>query len=181
MVEKISPLRVKLNVVLVIEKLFTAEFIAKKQFENFLQSISLKKHFEIFSENPKNFLLPKKKVVIWGLFSQQNLPLGFDVYFLKYRFCFVLLRFYWDPDIDNCLIRQVNAVMDYGYEYQGVASRLVITPLTDRIFTTITGACNIKVKLLYLYLEMRNSKGRSGYTFLLILQKTFAAFSRTES
>ena len=34
----------------------------KKQFRKFLQSISLKKYFEIFSENPKkNFLPPKKR------------------------------------------------------------------------------------------------------------------------
>jgi hypothetical protein len=43
-----------------IEKIFTAELIAKK-FENFLQSISLKKNFETFSENPKKKFLPKKK------------------------------------------------------------------------------------------------------------------------
>ena len=33
----------------------------KKKFKNFLQSISLKKHFEIFSENPKEHFLPKKR------------------------------------------------------------------------------------------------------------------------
>ena len=52
------------------------------------------------------------------------------------------LRFYWDTDVDDCLVRQVNACLAYGYEYMGVGSRLVITPLTDRCWITITGLSN---------------------------------------
>jgi len=50
------------------------------------------------------------------------------------------LRFYWDLDLDDCVVRQVNAKIMYGCEYQGCLSRLVITPLTDRIYITATQA-----------------------------------------
>ncbi|OBS67543.1 hypothetical protein A6R68_03951 [Neotoma lepida] len=42
------------------------------------------------------------------------------------------LRFYWEKDVDDCIIRQTNTQFQYGYEYLGNSGRLVITPLTDR-------------------------------------------------
>jgi len=59
------------------------------------------------------------------------------------------LRYYWDPDLEaghgDCCIRQVDAFIMYGHEYMGGLSRLVITPLTDRCWMTITGALHIKL------------------------------------
>lgn len=57
------------------------------------------------------------------------------------------LRYYWDDSAekDNTIVRQVNAAMKYGHEYLGATSRLVITPLTDRCWMTITGALNIQL------------------------------------
>ncbi|EUB64627.1 Dynein heavy chain 10, axonemal [Echinococcus granulosus] len=50
------------------------------------------------------------------------------------------LRFYWCRSSDNLTIHQCNATFDYGYEYMGLNGRLVITPLTDRIYLTLTQA-----------------------------------------
>ena len=54
------------------------------------------------------------------------------------------LRYYNDEG-EPCYVKQVNATLTYGYEYMGAASRLVITPLTDRCWMTITGALHIKL------------------------------------
>lgn len=35
--------------------------------------------------------------------------------------------------------------MEYGYEFMGANTRLVITPLTDKCWVTITNALNIKL------------------------------------
>ncbi|KAL0267127.1 UNVERIFIED_CONTAM: hypothetical protein PYX00_009482 [Menopon gallinae] len=53
------------------------------------------------------------------------------------------LRFYWDKDIDDCIIRQTNTYFVYGYEYLGNSGRLVITPLTDRCYITLTTALHL--------------------------------------
>eukprot|EP00658_Telonema_sp_P-2_P079825 TRINITY_DN7820_c0_g4_i1.p1 TRINITY_DN7820_c0_g4~~TRINITY_DN7820_c0_g4_i1.p1 ORF type:complete len:350 (+),score=76.88 TRINITY_DN7820_c0_g4_i1:3-1052(+) len=56
------------------------------------------------------------------------------------------LRVYWEQDEDgagNVFIRQNNSRFVYGYEYLGAQGRLVITPLTDRVYMTITGALKL--------------------------------------
>jgi dynein heavy chain len=55
------------------------------------------------------------------------------------------LRFYWDRAKDDVLIRQCTGVFGYGYEYMGLTGRLVITPLTDRCYMTITQALTYRL------------------------------------
>lgn len=53
------------------------------------------------------------------------------------------LRLYWDKDVDDCVVRQTNTQFQYGYEYLGNSGRLVITPLTDRCYMTLTTALHL--------------------------------------
>lgn len=53
------------------------------------------------------------------------------------------LRYYWDVDMDNCVVRMSNSLYIYGYEYLGASPRLVITPLTDRCYLCLMGALQL--------------------------------------
>ena len=53
------------------------------------------------------------------------------------------LRYYWEDN--NVWVKIINNRLEYNYEYLGNSDRLVITPLTDRCWMTITGALHIKL------------------------------------
>ncbi|XP_041988681.1 dynein axonemal heavy chain 2 isoform X2 [Aricia agestis] len=56
---------------------------------------------------------------------------------------FSQLKFYWDREREDCYIKQTNTSMVYSYEYIGNSGRLVITPLTDRCYITLTTALHL--------------------------------------
>ena len=53
------------------------------------------------------------------------------------------LRYYWVPDDRNVNIRICDFSTLYSFEYVGNCGRLVITPLTDRCYVTLTVALRL--------------------------------------
>ena len=53
------------------------------------------------------------------------------------------LRYEWSSEQDDIVVRQTESAFAYNYEYLGSTPRLVITPLTDRCYLTLTSALHL--------------------------------------
>ncbi|XP_041937573.1 dynein heavy chain 11, axonemal [Alosa sapidissima] len=53
------------------------------------------------------------------------------------------LRHRWDEELKHCLVNICDAQFQFSYEYLGNTTRLVITPLTDRCYITLTQSLHL--------------------------------------
>jgi hypothetical protein len=65
------------------------------------------------------------------------------------------MRYYWNVDADTCHVKMSSSTFIYGYEFLGCSSRLVITPLTDRLLVQ----CNLTSVVLQ---SGRPGQGKQG-------------------
>ena len=83
------------------------------------------------------------------------------------------LRFYWVREPDELEIRQCTGSFRYGYEYMGLNGRLVITPLTDRIYLTLTQVTGTPIsEHIYLTLTQVTGTPTSEHSYLTLTQVT---------
>jgi len=78
--------------------------------------------------------------VIEKLVKQQVTDPGAFLWLSQLRFTFGK----GDADEDDCIVEQTITKFIYGYEYLGNCGRLVVTPLTDRCYMTLTNALHLR-------------------------------------
>lgn len=53
------------------------------------------------------------------------------------------LRYYWDFEMDNCVVRMFNSLYVYGYEYFGALFRFVVIFFIDRCYLCLMGVLQL--------------------------------------
>ncbi|KAJ9581293.1 hypothetical protein L9F63_023527, partial [Diploptera punctata] len=82
------------------------------------------------------------------------------------------LRYYWEQDVKISII---NATMNYGYEYLGNTTRLILTPLTERCYQTLVGAHEDLAKAIAIHCIVFNCSRGLNYVTMGKFLKGFAS------